>query len=103
MTAQTSILQTDRSEVRLEVTTKALENLPVPPGRNYQQILRTLPGFTPPGNAHSVPSNPDRALTFNVNGSTRSSNNTRIDGASSTNIQLPWVSAYVVGWSQSKR
>jgi hypothetical protein len=97
VTAQSAILQTDRSEVRAEVTTKTLENLPVPPGRNYQQVLRTLPGFTPPSNAHSVPSNPSRALTYNVNGSSRSSNNTRIDGASSTNIQLPWVTGYVPG------
>ena len=97
VTSQTAILQTDRSEVRSEVTSKSLENLPVPPGRNYQQILRTLPGFTPPSNAHSVPSNPSRALTFNVNGSSRSSNNTRIDGASSTNIQLPWITGYVPG------
>ncbi|MEJ7605864.1 MAG: carboxypeptidase-like regulatory domain-containing protein [Bryobacteraceae bacterium] len=47
ISAQAAILQTDRSEVRAEVTTKSLENLPVPPGRNYQQIFRTLPGFSP--------------------------------------------------------
>ena len=97
VTSQAAALQTDRSEVRSEVTSKLLENLPTPPGRNYQQVLRTLPGFTPPSNAHSVPSNPSRAVTYNVNGSSRSSNNTRIDGASSTNIQLPWVTGYVPG------
>ena len=97
VSAQTAALQTDRSEVRSEVGSKALENLPVPPGRNYQQVLRTLPGFSPPSNAHSVPSNPSRAVTYNVNGSSRSSNNTRIDGASSTNVQLPWVTGYVPG------
>src|SRR6185437_15850248 len=43
----------------------------------------------------SVPTNPSRALAFNVNGSSRSSNNTRIDGASSTVIQLPHIVAYV--------
>ena len=97
VSAQTGALQTDRSEVRSEVTSKTLESLPVPPGRNYQQLFRTLPGFAPPGNAHSIPSNPTRALTFNVNGTSRSSNNTRIDGATSTNVQLPWVSSYVPG------
>src|SRR5581483_3133807 len=40
-------------------------------------------------------SNPSRSLVFNVNGSSRSSNNTRIDGISSTNIWLPHVTAYV--------
>jgi hypothetical protein len=88
-------LQTDRSEVRSEVSAKEMENLPVALGRNYQQLFKTLPGFAMPQNAHSVPTNPSRALAFNVNGSSRSSNNTRIDGASSTVIQLPHIVAYV--------
>jgi Carboxypeptidase regulatory-like domain len=95
VTADSLALQTDRSEVRAEVTAKTLVNLPVPLGRNYQNLFVTIPGFTPPANAHSIPSNPSRALVFNVNGTSRSSNNVRLDGASSTNIWLPHVSAYV--------
>ncbi|MEK7403826.1 MAG: carboxypeptidase-like regulatory domain-containing protein, partial [Acidobacteriota bacterium] len=83
------ILQTDRSEVRAEMVSREMENLPVPMGRNYQQLLRTLPGFAPPENVHSIPSNPSRALAFNVNGTSRTSNNNRIDGASSVNPQMP--------------
>ena len=41
------------------------------------------------------PSNPSRALTFNVNGASNQGNNTRIDGVSSTNVWLPHVVAYV--------
>jgi hypothetical protein len=93
--AEAAALQTDRSEVRSEMVGKEMVNLPVPLGRNYQQLFRTLPGFAPPANAHSIPTNPSRALAFNVNGSSRSSNNTRIDGASSTVIQLPHIVAYV--------
>lgn len=93
--ADAAVLQTDRSEVRSEIGSKEMVNLPVPLGRNYQQLFRTLPGFAPPANAHSVPTNPSRSLAFNVNGSSRSSNNTRIDGASSTVIQLPHIVAYV--------
>jgi hypothetical protein len=93
--ADAALLQTDRSEVRAEVTSRQLENLPVPAGRNYQGLFVTIPGFSPPRNAHSVPANPSRALQFNVNGTSSSSNNTRIDGASSTNIWLPHISAYV--------
>src|SRR4029079_16887698 len=52
-------------------------------------------GFTPPADAHSVPSNPSRALVFNVNGASRSANNIRIDGVSTTNVWLPHVAAYV--------
>jgi hypothetical protein len=95
VTAETAVLQTDRAEVRSEIAAREMTNLPVPLGRNYQQLFRTLPGFAPPQNAHSVPTNPSRALAFNVNGSSRSSNNTRIDGASSTVIQLPHIVAYV--------
>jgi hypothetical protein len=95
VSAEAPVLQTDRAEVRAELRTRELEDLPVPIGRNYQQLFKTLPGFSPPEDAHSIPSNPSRALVFNVNGASRSSNNTRIDGVSSANIWLPHVVAYV--------
>lgn len=93
--ANTLALQTDRSEVRADVVAEELVNLPVPVGRNYQQLFRALPGFSPPQNSHSIPTNPSRALAFNVNGTTENTNNTRIDGASSTHVQLPHVVAYI--------
>ena len=39
-------LQTDRADVSHEVDAATLENAPIPPGRNYQQLLRTVPGIT---------------------------------------------------------
>ncbi len=95
VTADSVLLQTDRAEVRAELTSQTLQNLPIPPGRNYQQLLRALPGITPPNNAHSIPTNPSRALQYNVNGTNSSSNNVRIDGASQYNLFLPHVTAYV--------
>ncbi len=95
VTADAGLLQTDRSEVRAELTSQTLQNIPIPPGRNYQQLLRSIPGINPPTNAHSIPTNPSRALEYNVNGTNSSSNNTRIDGASQYNIFLPHVTAYV--------
>jgi hypothetical protein len=95
--AQAITLQTDRAEVRAEVSTKSLEELPVPINRNYQNLLIMVPGFTPPSNAHSVSANPTRGLNFNVNGTTRNSNTIRIEGASATNVWLPHVTAYVPG------
>jgi hypothetical protein len=95
VTGEAVTLQTDRAEVRSDIPSRALENLPVPLGRNYQHLLRTVPGIRPPNNAHSVPTNPARALQFNVNGVSSSINNTRIDGASSTNIWLPHIVAFV--------
>jgi hypothetical protein len=95
VTAQTATLQTDRPDVRAEITSDELENLPLPVDRNYQSLFEALPGFSPPDQAHSIPSNPSRAMTFNVNGVSRSSNNTRIDGASGTNVWLPHMTSYV--------
>ncbi|HET8548819.1 MAG TPA: TonB-dependent receptor [Bryobacteraceae bacterium] len=95
VTASAALLQTDRAEVRQEITTKALTDLPVPPGRNYQQLFRNIPGFNPPENAHSVPSNPSRSLRYNVNGASASSNDVRVDGASQFNVWLPHITAYV--------
>jgi hypothetical protein len=95
VSGESPVLQTDRAEVRSELKAIELTNLPVPIGRNYQQLFKTLPGFTPPADAHSIPSNPSRALVFNVNGASDSSNNTRIDGVSTTNVWLPHVAAYV--------
>ena len=95
VSSERATLQTDRAEVREELRTRELTDLPVTVGRNYQELFATLPGFTPPADAHSVPSNPSRALTFNVNGASNQGNNTRIDGVSSTNVWLPHVVAYV--------
>ena len=88
-------LQTDRGEVRAELANITLQNLPAPPGRNYQNLFVTLPGFSPPGSQISIPGNPSRALIFNVNGTNGQGSNTRIDGASSTNIWRPSAVAYI--------
>jgi len=88
-------LQTDRADVRDEITGQTLLDAPIPLGGNYQALFDTLPGFSPPEDAHSIPSNPSRALQFSVNGISRSINNTRIDGASSTNLWLPHMTAFV--------
>jgi Carboxypeptidase regulatory-like domain len=88
-------LQTDTAEVHAEVSNADVENLPVPLGRNYQQLYKNLPGFSPPRNSHSIPTNPARALEFNVNGTSDNQNNTRVDGVSTYNVQLPHVNSYV--------
>ncbi|MBI4902297.1 MAG: TonB-dependent receptor [Acidobacteria bacterium] len=87
--ASVAALQTDRAEVRHEVGTKTLENVPIPIGRNYQMLLGTLPGFSPPQNAHSVPANPTRSVRYSVNGTSDQNNNVRIDGTTAYNPNLP--------------
>lgn len=93
--ASAAALQTDRAEVKSEINAKTLTELPVPGQRNYQALFITLPGISPPGTPHSIPSNPSRSMEFSVNGANTASNNTRVDGASAMNIWLPHVASYV--------
>jgi carboxypeptidase family protein len=95
VTGEAPNLQTDTSEVHVNLTAVELTNLPVPLGRNYQQVYRMLPGFAPPANSHSIPTNPARSLEFTVNGTSNDQNNTRIDGVSTSHIQLPHVVSYI--------
>ena len=97
VTGEAAALQTDRAEVRSEVSTKQLENLPTPLGRNYENLLITVPGLSPPTNNHSVAVNPSRGLSFSAMGTTRNSNSVRIEGAIANNTWLPHVNAYVPG------
>ncbi|MBM3786793.1 MAG: carboxypeptidase regulatory-like domain-containing protein [Acidobacteria bacterium] len=93
--ANTALLQTDRAEVKAELTAKTLTEVPVTNGRNYQALFLTIPGISPPSTPHSVPSNPSRAMSWSTNGNNTASNNTRIDGASATNVWLPHIASYV--------
>ena len=45
VSAAAAILQTDRAEVRTDIPAVQLENLPVPVGRNYQNLFVTVPGI----------------------------------------------------------
>ncbi len=92
--AEGAVLQTDRAEVRAEISSKELVDLPGAPTRNYQYLLNTVPGVTPFGIRDSNPSNATGSSIFNVNGASNQINNTRIDGASSTNIWQPQYTAY---------
>ncbi|HEY1948931.1 MAG TPA: carboxypeptidase-like regulatory domain-containing protein, partial [Bryobacteraceae bacterium] len=42
VSAQTSNLQTDRADVRTDISTHTLNNLPTPLGRNYQMTLSVV-------------------------------------------------------------
>lgn len=95
VSAQAQTLQTDRAEVRSEITTKTLTDVPVPGQRNYQALFITIPGITPPSTPHSIPSNPSRSMSWSTNGVNTAANNTRIDGASATNVWLPHIASYV--------
>ncbi len=88
-------LQTDRADVRHDITAETLQNAPLPPGNNFESLFGTIPGINPPTTAHSIPTNPSRALQFNVNGTSEYGNDIRIDGVSQFNIWVPENAAYI--------
>jgi hypothetical protein len=91
-------LQTDRAEVRHELTESELKSLPVPIGRNYQTLFQTMPGFELEGSPRESRiggCNPSRSRRYNVNGTSRSGTSTLIDGAASAHIWAVGNSAIV--------
>ena len=88
-------LQTDRSEVKQDISTQQLGNLPLPQGRNYQSLFKLVPGMSAPNNGNSSVADPSRSMVFNANGASRSSNSFRIDGSSVNSVWLPQNAAYV--------
>ncbi len=89
------LLQTERADVHHELNAQTIENVPMPPGNNFEELFRAVPGFNPPVSAHSVATNPSRSLQFNVNGASSYGNDVRVDGVSQYNIWVPENTAYI--------
>ena len=88
-------LQTDKSDLHTDIATKQLTEIPVAGYRNFQSLLDLIPGTTPAQFQNASTDSPARALTANVNGTARNSNNTRIDGAASVFTWLPHHAYYI--------
>jgi outer membrane receptor protein involved in Fe transport len=88
-------LQTDKSDVHVQITSTAMKSLPLPAYRNYQSLINLVPGSTPANFQNAVVDTPARALTTNINGTARNNNNTLVDGAVNIFIWLPHHTAYV--------
>jgi hypothetical protein len=91
-------LQTDRSDVNTQLEANQIANLPITSsaGRNFQALLKLVPGFSViTEGVSSDGGNPQRTMTGNVNGNSMQANITRIDGASNVYIWLPFNAAYV--------
>jgi carboxypeptidase family protein len=95
--AEQQILQTDRADVHTDLTTSEITNMPIAgsQGRNFQTLLRIIPGAALPAETNSLAGNPQRAIFANVNGQSQTVNNTRIDGAQDIYPWLPSNVAYV--------
>lgn len=71
-----------------------MDNLPTAgsQGRNFQSLLRVIPGAGLTAETNSLSGNPQRAINTNVNGQSNQGVNTRIDG---TQDAYPWLPANV--------
>ncbi len=63
--------------------------------RNFESLLITVPGFSPPTAATSTAANPSEAQTTYVNGTSYTSNNYRLDGASDVYPWQPHIAGYI--------
>ena len=90
-------LQTDRADINNQLHATEITDLPLinSQGRNFQEIYKVLPGFTPPVEAHSDSGNPQRSMVTQANGMPQSSNTTKLDGATISHPWLPRLVAYL--------
>jgi Carboxypeptidase regulatory-like domain len=96
--ADAAVLQTDRADVNHQITTEDVADLPLTGTngmRNFESIFVTVPGFTPPVANSSTASNPTQSQAFYVNGSSMTSNNMKLDGASDVYPWLPQIASYI--------
>jgi hypothetical protein len=93
--AEVAQLQTDKSDIHYDVQSKQLTEIAIGGYRNFQSLMDFMPGTTPAQFQNASTDSPARALTTNVNGTARNSNNTRIDGAASVFTWLPHHAYYI--------
>jgi carboxypeptidase family protein len=97
VTGEAPLLQTDKADVHTDLSARQIESLPDAgsQGRNFQSLLRLIPGVGLTAETNSLAGNPQRAINANVNGQSNQTNNTRIDGAQDAYPWLPANVAYV--------
>lgn len=88
--AATVQLQTDRADVRSDLTSRELLELPQAT-RTYEGLLGTIPGVNPPTASTGGTNNPSRSMSLEANGTSESTTDVRIEGISALN---PWVQFY---------
>lgn len=93
--ASAAQLQTTKSDVNVNLESRAVTTLPLAGYRNYQSLINLVPGATPARFQNAVIDTPQRSLTTNVNGSERAANNTRVDGSANILVTMPHHTVYV--------
>lgn len=87
VTAESPLLQTDRSEVSRSFSTKAVTELPLV-DRSFQALVGLMPGVAPPSVDFTRAEDPQGTTFFRANGQGNSANNTQVDGVDNTNPTL---------------
>ena len=95
VTAETTLIKTEKADLSTELTSKAVVNLPLNQYRNYQSLLNLVPGATPTMFQNAEIDTPGRSLRTFVNGTQPNANTTRVDGAVSVNVWLPHHAGYI--------
>jgi hypothetical protein len=93
--AEVARLQTDKSDIHADISSDQLTQVTVGGYRNFQSMMDLIPGVMPSAFQNASTDSPARALTTNVNGTARNSNNTRIDGAANVFTWLPHHAYYI--------
>jgi hypothetical protein len=88
------VLQTQKADVHTEISSYAVENLPLSTYRNFQATELLAPGvFSVSGISNSYPNSiadtPERSFEINSSGLPGHDNTTRVDGATNIFIWLP--------------
>jgi carboxypeptidase family protein/TonB-dependent receptor-like protein len=80
VTAESPVLQTDRTDTGRIIESKMVSELPLTFNRNFQSLMMTVPGVTRPHREHSQFFNSQDSLRFEVNGQPGMASNTLIEG-----------------------
>lgn len=80
VTAETAILQTDRSDTGRKIETRQLADMPLTYNRNFQGLVNLVPGAIRAFRPHSEFFNAQDSLSTRVNGQSRLSNNVQLEG-----------------------
>ena len=80
VTAESALLQTDRSDTGRKIETRTLADLPLTYNRNFQSVLNLVPGTVRAFRPHSEFFNVQDSLATRVNGQSRLSNNVQMEG-----------------------
>lgn len=88
-------LQTDQTDLHVDVSSEEVVSLPLGHYRNFQSLINLVPGATPGTIVNSMQTTPERSEDTNVNGVSNNNNDTRIDGIQSVYLWLPDHAAYI--------